>query len=143
MTDILKTISDNRDLSIFSRALEITSLDQIVKGNCDFTIFAPTNVAFGQLSKVDLGVLTTDVWQLTEMVSTHIIPGRFSYQDLLNMCPLSQYNLMLTAIDSSQIQINLNDGIRFGTAVVLSTDKSVSNGIIHVVDRVAIPVCQK
>ena len=141
MTDILKTISDNRDLSIFSRALKTTSLDKIVAGNCDFTIFAPTDVAFGQLSKVDLGVLTTDIWQLTEVASTHIIPGRFSYQDLLKMC-LSRHKLRLTAIDSSQIQIHLGDSIKFGTAVVLSTDESASNGIIHVVDRVAIPVCQ-
>jgi uncharacterized surface protein with fasciclin (FAS1) repeats len=143
MTDILKTILYTRELSIFSTAIKTTNLDRVLAGNCDLTIFAPNNVAFGQLSKVNLDFLTTDVWQLTEIVSSHIIPGRFSYQDLLNMRPPGQYKLMLTAIDSSQVQIKLNDGIRFGTAVVLSTDKSASNGIVYIVDRVASPICQK
>jgi transforming growth factor-beta-induced protein len=143
MTNILTTIYNTRELSIFGTGLKTTSLDKLLDARCDFTIFAPNNIAFAQLSKVNLNILTADVWQLTEILSIHIIPGRFSYQNLLQMCAPGQYKVLLTAIDSSIVQINLNDGIGFGSATVLSTDKSASNGIIYLIDRVTISVCQK
>ena len=143
MTNILNTIYNTRELSILSTGLKITSLDKILSGNCDFTIFAPNNLAFAELSKVNLHVLTADVFRLTEILSLHIIPGRFSYQNLLKMCEPGQQKVMLTAKSDPIAQISLSDGIGFGSATVLSTDKSASNGIIHVVDRVTIPVFQQ
>lgn len=140
MTNILNTIYNTRELSIFSTALKITSIDKILENNCDFTIFVPNNLAFTELSRVNSRILTEEVWRLTEILSIHIIPGRFSYQNLLKMRKSGQQKVMLTAIDSSLIEVSLIDGIVFNNSYTLSTDDSAKNGIIYVVDRVTIPV---
>jgi transforming growth factor-beta-induced protein len=140
MTNILNTIYNTRELSIFSTALKITSIDKILENNGDFTIFVPNNLAFAELSRVNLRILTEEVWRLTEILSIHIIPGRFSYQELLKMYKPGQQKVMLTAIDSSLIEVSLIDGIMFDSSCVLSTDNSANNGIIYIIDRVIIPV---
>jgi uncharacterized surface protein with fasciclin (FAS1) repeats len=140
MTNILNTIYNTKELSIFSTALKITSIDKILTGNCDFTIFAPNNLAFAELSRVNFRSLTAEVEQLTEILSLHIISGRFSYRELLKMCKPGQQKVMLTAIDSSQVEVSLIDGIRFNNSDVLSTDKSATDGILYLIDRVILPV---
>jgi transforming growth factor-beta-induced protein len=139
MANILNTICATRELSIFANAIQITSLDKILDESCDFTIFAPNNLAFAQLSRVNLNILTDDIWRLTEMLSMHIIPGKFDYRDLLKIYQSNQQNIVLTAIDSSRITINLADGIKVCGSTVVSTEASLSNGILHLIDRVIIP----
>jgi uncharacterized surface protein with fasciclin (FAS1) repeats len=139
MANILNTIFNTKELSIFSTAIKVTSLDKILDGKCDFTIFAPTNLAFSQLSKVNLQILTDDIWLLTEIISIHIVPGRLGYPELLKMCKPGDQEVRLTSIDSSQIYINLADGMKIDGATVLSTNTLPSNGIVHTIDRVLMP----
>lgn len=139
MANILNTIANKRELSIFANAIHTTSLDKILDESCDFTIFAPNNLAFAQLSRGNSNILTDDIWRLTEMLSLHIIPGKFAYRDLLKMSDRDKQAVVLTAIDSSLITVNLTDGIEVGGSTVLSTETLVSNGIVYLIDRIIIP----
>jgi uncharacterized surface protein with fasciclin (FAS1) repeats len=139
MANILSTIFKTRELSIFSTALKVTGLDRILDDKCDFTIFAPNNLAFAQLSKVNLHILTDDILLLTNIISVHIIPDRLGYRELLKLCKPGDREVSLTSIDSSQIYINLTDGIKIDDATVLSTNTLPCNGIIHMLDRVLVP----
>jgi uncharacterized surface protein with fasciclin (FAS1) repeats len=139
MTDIIYTLANTRELSIFANAIRTTSLDKILTADCDFTIFAPNNLAFAELSKVDLGILTNDIWRLTEIISLHIIPGIIGKRELLKNCRSGERETIVTSLDSSSIKINFQGGIKFGDAHVLSTDAAARNGIIHIIDRVLIP----
>jgi uncharacterized surface protein with fasciclin (FAS1) repeats len=142
MTNILNTIINTKELSIFASAIKITNLDKILSSNCDFTVFAPNNLAFTQLSTVNSSILTQDIWQLTEILNIHIVAGQFGYHELLKMDRHGCHEVMLTTIDSSLLHINLSDGIRIGNSTVLSTDGSATNGVIHVIDRVVMPAVQ-
>jgi uncharacterized surface protein with fasciclin (FAS1) repeats len=139
MANIFNTISNIREISIFINAIKITNLDRVIADSCTLTIFVPNNLAFAQLSPVNLRVLTDDIGRLKRIISAHIIPGKFEYRDLLKMCPADNREVVVTAIDGSPMTINLNDGVRIGHSLVSSTDKSASNGIIHFIDRVIIP----
>jgi uncharacterized surface protein with fasciclin (FAS1) repeats len=140
MANLLTTIDNTRELSIFSNAIKIAKIDKIIDEKYQFTVFAPNNLAFAQLSKVNLNILTDDLSILTEIVSIHIVPGRMSYHQLLKMCGSENRKVMLSAIDSSQICIDLSDGIEVGGATVLATDMLPSNGIVHIIDRVLMPM---
>ena len=139
MANLLSTIFKTRELSIFSTAIKVTSLAQSLDEKCQFTLFAPNNLAFAQLSKVNLNILTDDILLLREIISIHIVPGRIDYQNLLRMCKIGDQEVTLTSIDSSLIHINLANGIEIGGATVLSTDTLPCNGIVHIIDRVLIP----
>jgi uncharacterized surface protein with fasciclin (FAS1) repeats len=136
MTNILNTIANIRELSIFAGAIKITSLDQILNSSCEFTVFAPNNLAFAQLSTVNSDILTKDILSLTAMLSMHIIAGKFGYQQLLRMNQDRCHEVILTTIDSSSLHINISDGMKIGNSTVLSTDGSATNGVIHVIDCV-------
>jgi uncharacterized surface protein with fasciclin (FAS1) repeats len=139
MTNIINTIANTRELSIFSNAIQITAIDKTIDDNFNLTVFAPNNVAFAQLSKVNLNILTENMWRLTEILNIHLIPGKFGYQELLKMCKDGEREVTLTSIDSSVIKVNLSDGIRIENSTVLSTDRSARNGIIHLIDQVIMP----
>ncbi len=139
MANIFNTISNIREISIFINAIKITNLDQVLADSTTLTVFVPSNLAFAQLSPVNLRVLTDDIDRLTRIISAHLIPGKFEYRDLLKMCPTDNRQVVVTAIDGSSITINLSDGIRIGNSWVSSTDKSASNGIIHFIDQVILP----
>jgi uncharacterized surface protein with fasciclin (FAS1) repeats len=139
MANLLSTIFKTRELSIFSTAIKVTSLDRILDETSEFTLFAPNNLAFAQLSKVNLNILTDDILLLREIISLHIVPGRINYQNLLRMCKVGDREVTLTSIDNSLIHIDLTNGIEIGGATVLSTDTLPSNGIVHIIDRVLMP----
>ncbi|WP_310425240.1 fasciclin domain-containing protein [Chamaesiphon sp. VAR_48_metabat_135_sub] len=139
MANILNTILNARELSIFATSLKVTSLDKILDDSCDFTIFAPNNLAFSQLSRVNLNFLTQDISLLTTVLSLHIIPGKLGYKDLLKKCELGQQIISIVSIDGSTIDIDLSDGIKIGKSTVLSTDASAKNGIVYAIDRVITP----
>jgi uncharacterized surface protein with fasciclin (FAS1) repeats len=139
MANILKTISNLREISIFINAIKSINLDRVIADSSMITVFVPNNSAFAQLSPVNSQSLTDDIGRLREIISAHLIPGRFEYRDLLKMSPTDNREVVVTAINGSLITINLSDGIRIGNSLVSSTDKSASNGIIHFVDRVIIP----
>jgi uncharacterized surface protein with fasciclin (FAS1) repeats len=138
MANLLSTIFKTRELSLFSTAIKVTSLDKIIDEKCDFTLFAPNNLAFAQLSKVNLNILTDDIVILKEIISIHIVPGLINYQNLLRMCKVGDREVTLTSIDNSHIHVNLTNGIEIGGATVLSTD-TLPNGIVHIIDRVLMP----
>jgi uncharacterized surface protein with fasciclin (FAS1) repeats len=91
------------------------------------------------LSKVNLNILTDDIWRLTEILSIHIIPGKLEHKDLLKRCKPDRHEATLIAVDSSPVDVNLSDGIKFGGSTVLSTDTSARNGIINTINRVIMP----
>ena len=135
MTSIFNTIANIREISIFTNAIKITNLDRVLADSPMLTVFVPNNLAFAQLSPVNLRILTDDIGRLTRIISAHLIPGKLEYRDLLKMCPSDNREVVVTAIDGSLLKINLTAGIEIGNSQVLSTDKSPSNGIIHFIDR--------
>lgn len=142
MANIFNTISNSREFSIFITAIKITNLDQVLASSPSLTVFVPNNLAFAELSPVNLRILTDDIERLTKIINAHLIPDKFEYRDLLKMCPPDKREVVVTTIDGSPLTINLSDGIRIGNSQVSSTDKSASNGIIHFIDRLIIPESQ-
>jgi uncharacterized surface protein with fasciclin (FAS1) repeats len=142
MANIFTTISNIREFSIFATAIKITNLDQVLANSPSLTVFVPNNLAFAELSPVNLRILTDDIERLTKIINAHLVPGKFEYRDILKMCPPDKREVVVKAIDGSLLTLNLSDGLRIGNLQVSSTDKSASNGIIHFIDRLIIPESQ-
>ena len=110
---------------------------QTLSGNGQFTVFAPTDAAFGSLlTELNLtpGELLSNQALVTEVLLYHVAHGNRDSADVL---------------DSSRIR-TLQRGFLFQsggvltdangrTANIIVTDIPASNGVIHVIDRVVLP----
>ncbi|HEX2639323.1 MAG TPA: fasciclin domain-containing protein, partial [Pyrinomonadaceae bacterium] len=81
MTDqlnLIDTIARAERFSTFTNLLRAVKADQWAQGNTEFTIFAPTNDAFGKLPATSLNELLTPEKSadLKALVSYHIMPGK-------------------------------------------------------------------
>lgn len=136
MMSILDTVLNTQDFQMLGTAVQIAHLEKILHGTEPFTLFAPRNLAFRQLTKVTFQLLVGNTLLLTKTLKAHIVPGNLAYRDLLKMCKEGSREVIVTAIDGSLLRIDLSDGIRIGSSTVVSTDIATNNGIIHSIDQV-------
>lgn len=77
--DIVK--SDSR-FDTLQFALEATGLDDVLDGNDDFTVFAPTDDAFDDLPSGTLDALVDNPKALTDILLYHAVSGKAFSKDL-------------------------------------------------------------
>ncbi len=143
MKSIFDTLFNIRELQMFSTVIQIVRLTTNLHSAGPFTVFAPADRAFTQLSSLKLQQLTSDVTLLAKIVTNHIVAGDFTYQNLLKMCKKGERGITLTSLNGSPLYVDLTDGIRIGESTVITTDILAENGIIHAIDRLIIPQVPK
>lgn len=112
-----------------------------------FTVFAPTNDAFGKLpdGTVD-GLLKPEAKDtLTKVLTAHVVPGKLSSGDLVSKIKANggAYNMQTASGDALTAKLNGGKVYIFdesgGAALVTIADVNQSNGVIHVVNDVLLP----
>jgi uncharacterized surface protein with fasciclin (FAS1) repeats len=139
-----KTIVDNavhsRDHTTLVAAVKAAGLVDTLEGAGPFTVFAPTNAAFGKLPKgtVQTLVKPENKPMLTKILTYHVVPGRLEASDLTD-------GRMLTTVEGEQLTVR-NAGGRIsivdskgGVSRVTIPNVNQSNGVIHVVNSVLMP----
>lgn len=104
-----------------------------------FTVFAPTDEAFGALPAGTIASLLKpeNKQQLVDILTYHVIAGRVYSPDALaakNARTLQGTTVAVAATES---------GASVNGARLLTTDLDASNGVIHVIDRVLLPTGKK
>nr|WP_321408712.1 fasciclin domain-containing protein [uncultured Carboxylicivirga sp.] len=138
---ITSIAASNSDFSILVSALQRVGLDDDLDQSGDFTVFAPTNSAFNSLLD-ELGISSLDDISdevLTEVLLYHVMAGskmasyiQTGYYNSLSAGPVDGYTLSFY-IDMSTLKIN-------SRAMISQTDIEASNGVIHVIDKVILPM---
>jgi transforming growth factor-beta-induced protein len=121
-------------------ALARVDLVTTLQGDGPFTVFAPTNAAFEALG-VDLNTLSDE--DLTEILLYHVIPGEVASTDLPEG-QLYASTASATGPNGAALSILVE---RSGTTVTVNNaanvstpDVDASNGVIHIVDAVILPL---
>lgn len=109
-------------------AVQEAGLVELLGGDRQLTVFAPTDDAFG-----DAGITVDDVDDavLRDVLTYHVSPGRCYSESVVNATRLPTLNGAAIAVDGRE----LNDG----QAEIVGTDVEASNGVVHVVDGVLTP----
>lgn len=116
-----------------SRAIEAAGLFDTLNSGGPFTVFAPNDLAFAQLTEDELNGLLADKAQLKSILTYHVVPGRVSANDVVNLTEL-------TTVNGKTLKVEVRDGEVFiNNARVVATDVQAANGIIHVIDTVLVP----
>lgn len=131
--DILVTLRNAGNFTWFLRAVDGAKLTQQLKSR-EYTVFAPTDDAFGRIPGTRRDSLLRDPAALEAMVRNHVVEGRFTASEAsAGARGMSFLGGGAIKVDSSGSYMRING------AQVIKADMAASNGIIHVIDQVWLP----
>lgn len=142
-----KTIVDNaagaKSVSTLVAAVKQAGLEETLKGEGPFTVFAPTNAAFDKLPKGAVAGLMDPASKenLKGVLTYHVIPGRLVAADLKDGQELTTVNGEKLHISVKNGQIMVGNG-KDAPATIQISDVISSNGITHVIDTVVLPLAK-
>src|SRR5204862_1584526 len=82
--NIIQTAVNSKDHTTLVAAVKAAGLVETLEGRGPFTVFAPTNAAFGKLpaGTVDTLVMPENKTTLTKILTYHVVPGRLETASL-------------------------------------------------------------
>jgi uncharacterized surface protein with fasciclin (FAS1) repeats len=131
---IADVVSTNENFSTLLTAVETAGLVETLSGAGPFTVFAPTNAAFGAIDEATLNALLEDPETLEQVLLYHVVEGEVLAADVVGLGEAATVQGQPITITVDGETVTLND-----TAVVVETDIMASNGVIHVIDAVLLP----
>ena len=154
MSAVAQTQSDIVDIAAGSpahttlvAAVKAAGLVETLKSAGPFTVFAPTNDAFGNLPKgtVETLLKPENKSMLAGILTYHVVAGNLNAKDVLEAIKKGKGKAVLTTVAGGKLSASIVDGKviltdeKGGTSTVTATDLKGSNGVIHVIDSVLLP----
>lgn len=149
--DATKTIVDNAaaapNLSTLVTAVKAAGLDATLAGPGPFTVFAPTNDAFGRLAPGTLDALMKPEQKasLAKVLQYHVIAGRVTLADIKAKTAAGGGTTTLTTVAGQPLTVTFaNNTVTLtdpngNKSYVETPDVMQSNGVVHVVNGVLVP----
>lgn len=139
--------ADEASFSTLVAALTAAGLGETLSGDGPFTVFAPTNDAFGKIDPATLTELTTnDTETLGAILTYHVVEGTVDAATLIAATEeAGEAGFTVSTVGGGELTANVVDGAVVltdaagGTSTVTATDVEASNGLIHVIDTVLMP----
>ena len=130
---VIDVAIDNNFTSLTAAVIQEGLLPVLTNPLGQFTVFAPTDVAFDNLA-TDLGTDITGVLanpNLTDILLYHTL-------DIV-VLSTSLSNGSVTTLNGQDISIDITSGVMINDANVITADIVVDNGVVHVLDKVLLP----
>lgn len=134
-SDIVETAVSAGSFKTLAVALQAAGLVDTLKGKGPFTVFAPTDEAFGKLpaGTVEELLKPENKAKLTAILTYHVVPGKVLAKDVVKLSEAK-------TVQGSSAKITVMDGkVKVDAANVVKTDILCGNGVIHVIDAVILP----
>ncbi len=125
--------AESGEFSTLIAAVQAAGLVDVLNGNRQFTVFAPTDAAFAALG-LNAGNVGTalDAATLTDILLYHVTTGRKDAAEVVASDTIRMLN-------GDRVDVTVGGGVFVDNAQVIATDIKASNGIIHVIDAVLLP----
>lgn len=138
---IVEIASGDAQFSTLVAALQQADLVSVLEGAGPFTVFAPTNTAFTNAG-IDLNTISDEA--LKEVLLYHVLGGAKITSGILDegqtyASTASTYGPASTQL-SVLIEKNGSAVVLNGTTNVSTADVDATNGVIHIVDEVLMPL---
>jgi uncharacterized surface protein with fasciclin (FAS1) repeats len=149
--DLVQTVQEAAEpgpgpagLGTLAEAIEAAGLADELKGGGPYTLFAPSDAAFAELSLggegEDAPRTVTDLLDpehketLTELLKYHLVEGEVEFPDLVQSQELETVQGGTLELQSTHHGVRIND-----QANIMATEIVAANGIIHPIDAVLLP----
>src|SRR5579884_4125530 len=103
--NIIQNAVNSKDHTTLVAAVKAAGLVDTLEGKGPFTVFAPTNAAFGKLpaGTVDTLVKPENKPTLTKILTYHVVAGKLDVADLTD-------GKMLKTVEGEQLTVKKSDG---------------------------------
>jgi uncharacterized surface protein with fasciclin (FAS1) repeats len=138
---IVKTLQDAKQFKILCELLTTANVIDRLNGAGPFTVFAPTDGAFGNLPPETLASLKKDPAALAEILNYHVVAGNKSAAALASAFELVTVQgpiIMISVWPVKDGRVMLNN-----IATITAADIKASNGVIHAIDTVLMPPARR
>jgi uncharacterized surface protein with fasciclin (FAS1) repeats len=136
MTTLIDTLADAGNFSTLLSTLAATGLTDTLRSAGPYTLFAPTDAAFGKLAAGTVEALRQDVPRLKSILLYHVAAGRIAARDVKS-------GDLKTLAGSAIVAGVYGARVTLDRVKVETTDVVASNGVIHVIDTVLTPKTHK
>ncbi|MBL9032261.1 MAG: fasciclin domain-containing protein [Phycisphaerae bacterium] len=135
--DIVDTAVAAGSFKTLAAALKAAGLVETLKGKGPFTVFAPTDEAFAKLpaGTVEMLLKPENKEKLAGILAYHVVAGSVMAKEVVGLKTAGTVN-------GQRVDIMVKEGkvVLDGKSTVTKTDIACSNGVIHVIDTVIMPV---
>lgn len=131
---VLDIVVDSPNHNTLETAVLAAGLEGALAGEGPFTVFAPTDAAFGLIDPATINALLADpTGALTEVLLTHVVSGVASSDNIMD-------GLAISSLSGENLTFTVNDGGVFINDIKVSVaDIKADNGVVHVIDAVIVP----
>lgn len=145
--NVVENAVGSKDHTTLVAAVKAADLVETLAGKGPFTVFAPTNAAFGKLPKgtVETLLKPENKAKLQAVLTYHVVAGNIDSKALVAAIKKGngkasvktvQGGTLVATLDGSNVIITDEKGNK---ATVTAVDIYSSNGVIHVLDSVILP----
>ena len=134
--NVIDKLNETGRFTKLNETLTKSGLNNNLKGNGPFTVFAPLDDAFAAISaKTYYGLLNeNNKDKLIKILGRHVFSKKITSSEI-------DGEIKLKAINGEEIIIKKINGIVYiNEAEVVTADVEVSNGVIHYINRVLQPL---
>jgi uncharacterized surface protein with fasciclin (FAS1) repeats len=140
--DIVDTAIAAGDFTTLVAAVQAAGLEETLRGDGPFTVFAPTDDAFAALPEGTVETLLEDpTGDLASILTYHVVAGAVMAADVVGLDGQE-----VETVNGATFTVNIGDdgSVSLTDAAgnevnVVATDIQTSNGVIHVIDAVLMP----
>ncbi|MEZ4611065.1 MAG: fasciclin domain-containing protein [Caldilineaceae bacterium] len=133
MADLVDTAVAAGSFNTLVELVQAAGLEDALRGEGPFTVFAPTDDAFAALPEGTIDALKADPETLSAVLLYHVVPDKLMAADVADMGST-------ITLEGSMVEFTTDgDSVMVNDANVAAADVEASNGVIHVIDAVLLP----
>lgn len=132
MSNVVDVVVADKNLATMSKSVIAAGLQTELAKTGPFTVFAPSEMAFGKLAS---GVLAD--WmkpenkvKFAEILNYHVVEGKNNFKDFKD-------GQKLKTLEGKELEVKVSNGnVTINGARVQSRDNEATNGVVHSLDTV-------
>jgi len=134
MSNIVEVVVADKNLATMLRTVKAAGLETELSKTGPFTVFAPTDMAFGKLAQGELSdwLKPENKARLATILNYHVVEGKKEFKDLKD-------GQKLRTISGKELDVKVTNGdVTINGSTVMGRDSQAANGVVHSLDRVMI-----
>jgi|SRR5579862_854336 len=132
MSNIVDVVVADKNLATMLRTVKAAGLETELSKKGPYTVFAPTDIAFGKLASGELTewLKPENKVKLTDFLNYHVVNGKTNFNDFKD-------GQKLKTIHGKELDVKVSNGnVTINGAKVYGQDSEASNGVVYSMETV-------